>query len=215
MATIEQSKHLPNRRFHMKSKKKTTGQKKQKSVKAKKPLKKATSAKKMPPAKEEKKEMKMEKPEQTAIVSLSQISKMSQITLKRLRAAAKRQKLVLLQASDGNQAIKMGDIPVVIQESQRFKRGPHKEKEAKVEKIRKDEMWFADLAEELGLSKKQLALRCRKEKIGVFNRLPELKFGEKFSRALAKADAEMLRKKYAPADLKTVAALIEKSLKPA
>jgi hypothetical protein len=138
---------------------------------------------------------------------------MSKITLKRLHAAAKRQKLALLQAADGNQAIKMGDIPAVLKESQRFKRGPHREKEAKVEKIKKDEMWFADLAEELGLSKKQLALRCLKEKIGVFNRLPELKFGEHFSRALAKADAEMLRKKYAPADMKAVSQLINQTLK--
>jgi hypothetical protein len=130
-------------------------------------------------------------------------------------AAAKRQKLALLQAADGNQAIKMSDIPAVIKESQRFKRGPHREKEAKVEKIKKDEMWFADLAEELGLSKKQLALRCLKEKIGVFNRLPELKFGEHFSRALAKADAEMLRKKYAPADMKAVSHLINQTLKMA
>jgi hypothetical protein len=84
-----------------------------------------------------------------------------------------------------------------------------------VEKIKKDEMWFADLAEELGLSKKQLALRCLKEKIGVFNRLPELKFGEHFSRALAKADAEMLRKKYAPADMKAVSHLINQTLKMA
>jgi hypothetical protein len=186
-------------------KKKTTGQKKQKSVKAKKPIKKVTSAKKMEP--------KMEKSEPAAIVSLSQIAKMSQITLKRLHAAAKRQKLALLQAADGNQAIKMSDIPAVIKESQRFKRGPHREKEAKVEKIKKDEMWFADLAEELGLSKKQLALRCLKEKIGVFNRLPDLKFGEHFSRALAKSDAEMLRKKYAPADMKAVSQLISQALK--
>lgn len=186
-------------------KKKTTSQKKQNAVKAKKPMKKVTSAKKMEP--------KMEKPDPAAIISLSQIAKMSQITLKRLRAAAKRQKLVFLQAPDGKQAIRISDIPAVLQESQKFKRGPRKEKEAKVEKIKKDEMWFADLADELGLSKKQLALRCLKEKIGVFNRLPELKFGEHFSRAIAKADADLLRKKYAPADLKAVSQLINKTLK--
>ena len=134
-----------------------------------------------------------------SVVSLKKIAAIAGIHIAKLRKAVKRSNLDVVVVDKGL-GVGADKIPLLIAEVKLHskQRNAVGKKQAKLEKISKNEIWFEDLRKELGLTKKELETRCKHHGIETVKRYPgKPDFHAHFKRAIKKEDAEILRNIYA------------------
>jgi len=138
-------------------------------------------------------------------VSFTQIANLSGIPITTLRRAAK-SKFDIIIAADSCYGISGNNIPALIAEVKT------NHSLSKLEKIHADEIWFSEVQKKLGLSTKQLEIRCKCNNITTVLRYPELSFKSHYQRAMKKSDADRLISLYAATNLEQVKQIIQASL---